>query len=133
MFVLDTNVISELMRPEPDTVVTAIASAQKMAVVTRNVPDFNGIGIKVVNPWIQAQPRSQRPDVLSGDRLANPDHRQPGTRRDISINRFKPELYKFDNNLTRCLMLPISGITNQRMKISRKIYRQKPQVIIVMI
>lgn len=51
MFVLDTNVISELMRPEPDTVVTAIASAQKMAVVTRNVPDFNGIGIKVVNPW----------------------------------------------------------------------------------
>ena len=36
---------------QADCQIAAIALIQKMAVVTRNAPDFNGIGIKVVNPW----------------------------------------------------------------------------------
>ena len=42
MFVLDTNVVSELMLDRPHRGGT---------LVTRNVRDFDGIEIAVVNPW----------------------------------------------------------------------------------
>ncbi|WP_420442979.1 hypothetical protein [Candidatus Poriferisodalis sp.] len=40
MFVLDTNVVSELIRPIPE-----------MSVATRKVADFAGMGLDIVDPW----------------------------------------------------------------------------------
>ncbi len=37
---LDTNVVSEMPRPLPNP-----------AVAKRNVRDFEGMGIEVINPW----------------------------------------------------------------------------------
>ena len=37
---LDTNVVSELMKPQPDP-----------AVATRNVRDFDYVGLEIINPW----------------------------------------------------------------------------------
>ncbi|MFP4430676.1 MAG: hypothetical protein ACLFPV_05460 [Spirochaetaceae bacterium] len=63
MTVLDTNVISELMRPEPlERVVDRLDSIPHRGIrrrcrcgmhplATRNVDDFEHIDIVVINPW----------------------------------------------------------------------------------
>lgn len=77
MFILDTNVISELVRPAPspsmtagayasiaatrrasgspislpDAQIAAIAAANGMSVVTRHEADFAGAGVDIINPW----------------------------------------------------------------------------------
>lgn len=60
MILLDTNVISEMMRPSPDPIVinwldaqiAAIALFGKLTLASRNERDFTGIeGLDVVNPW----------------------------------------------------------------------------------
>ena len=84
MIVLDTNVLSELMKPAPrqtveawmasrpvtslftttiteaeilygisqfDAQIAAIALSRNAGVATRNVDDFEGCGIDVINPW----------------------------------------------------------------------------------
>ena len=38
-------------RPERDAMIVASALEHKFAVVTRNVADFAGTGVEVVNPW----------------------------------------------------------------------------------
>ena len=43
MIVLDTNMVSELMRAEPD--------AAGFSVATRNGADFVGCGVAVLDPW----------------------------------------------------------------------------------
>ena len=59
---IDTNVVSELMRAAPskavgrpisfpDCQIAATARARGAPVATRNVEDFEGCGIEVVNPW----------------------------------------------------------------------------------
>lgn len=37
---------------QADCQIAAIAATQKMAVATRNVSDFEDMGIKIVNPWV---------------------------------------------------------------------------------
>ena len=39
---------------EPDCQIAAIARSYGATVVTRNVPDFAGTGVAVINPWIGA-------------------------------------------------------------------------------
>jgi predicted nucleic acid-binding protein len=39
-------------RNERDALIAASALIHKMAVVTRNVADFEGLGLEVVNPWV---------------------------------------------------------------------------------
>lgn len=34
-----------------DAMITAIAMANNMVIVTRNVKDFENTGIKIINPW----------------------------------------------------------------------------------
>ena len=38
----------------PDTQIAAIAHSRGMAVATRNIRDFEGIGIALINPWVNA-------------------------------------------------------------------------------
>jgi len=81
MILLDTNVLSELMRPVPDAAVehwlanqpaasvftSAITEAElrfglallpigkrRSALATRNIRDFEGCGVELVNPWTAA-------------------------------------------------------------------------------
>jgi predicted nucleic acid-binding protein len=74
MIVLDTNVLSEVLRPEPsnevskwlaklekhETFITTITVAETFygveqshnaSVATRNVRDFNHCGVRLINPW----------------------------------------------------------------------------------
>lgn len=55
MIVLDTNVVSEAMRPKPDPGVlgwlNAQAAAHGFAVATRNTQHFEDAGIALINPW----------------------------------------------------------------------------------
>ena len=44
MILLDTNVISELMRPQP-------ALAHGASLATRDGADFADLGIALINPW----------------------------------------------------------------------------------
>lgn len=37
-----------------DCQIAAIAASNRMAVATRNVRDFEGMGIEIVNPWAAA-------------------------------------------------------------------------------
>ena len=49
---LDTNVLSELMRPQPDAQIAAITLSNHLCLATRNVKDFSGIAeLILVNPW----------------------------------------------------------------------------------
>lgn len=72
---LDTNVLSELLRAQPDAAVlawmavqpanslfvsavtqaqiAAIALSHRLGVATRNVSDFEDCGLTVTNPWSQ--------------------------------------------------------------------------------
>lgn len=38
-------------RPERDALIAATAIAHGLSVVTRNVKDFDGLGVDVINPW----------------------------------------------------------------------------------
>ena len=62
MVLLDTNVVSELMRPNPDTRVEAwlsrriaasvfIARSRGAEIATRDSGGFTDCGIGVINPW----------------------------------------------------------------------------------
>ena len=56
MFILDTNVVSELMQERPHPMVLEwlddrLARDLFVTAVTRNVRDFEGTGVAVVNPW----------------------------------------------------------------------------------
>ena len=69
MQLVDTNIFSELMRAQPDTgvlawlkgrgqtstqadmLIAATAQIHGLTVVTRNVRDFDGCGIAVLNPF----------------------------------------------------------------------------------
>ena len=48
---LDTNVLSELLRNEFDAQIAAIAMHQQCAVATRNVDDFADCHVAVIDPW----------------------------------------------------------------------------------
>lgn len=60
MIVLDTNVVSELMRPAPhpavlvwvDAQIAATCLAHGAQLATRNVRHFEGLGLAWVNPWL---------------------------------------------------------------------------------
>lgn len=39
-------------RPVRDSLIAATAAVHGMAVVTRNARDFDGTGVRVVNPWV---------------------------------------------------------------------------------
>jgi predicted nucleic acid-binding protein len=51
MFVLDTNVLSELRQPRKSNPRVATALVHGMTIVTRNVADFEATGVPVINPW----------------------------------------------------------------------------------
>ena len=64
-FLLDTNVLSEFKRrilsaqsfdrgkplPNIDGVIAATALEHDLTLVTRNVKDFGGLGLTLLNPW----------------------------------------------------------------------------------
>jgi predicted nucleic acid-binding protein len=39
--------------PQPDLIIAATALEYDLAVVTRNVKDFAGLGVTILNPWVQ--------------------------------------------------------------------------------
>lgn len=43
-------------RPERDALIAATALTNGLTVVTRNVSDFEPLGVAIVNPWSQVQP-----------------------------------------------------------------------------
>jgi predicted nucleic acid-binding protein len=51
-FLLDTNVPSELTRPQSDPNATALE--HDLTVVTRNVRDFADLGVALFDPWSAA-------------------------------------------------------------------------------
>lgn len=56
MIILDTNVISEAMRPAPDErVLATVAIAADATVATRNVDDFRDTRLPIVDPWNAAR------------------------------------------------------------------------------
>ena len=60
-YLLDTNVVSELVKRSPHPAVVNFLSAQndlwlsaivvEESVATRNVRDFGDLGVEVINPW----------------------------------------------------------------------------------
>ena len=55
MILLDTNVLSELFRPRPISVadgqIAAVCRQYEATLVTRNVRDFEGLGLDLIDPW----------------------------------------------------------------------------------
>ncbi len=49
MILLDTNIVSEVMRPRPD--VQVIDWPNQCAIATRNTKDFNRCGVRLINPF----------------------------------------------------------------------------------
>jgi toxin FitB len=43
--------------PQPDLFITAMAMLHDLCVVTRNVSDFRGSGVMVLNPWTNSEPQ----------------------------------------------------------------------------
>ena len=57
MFLLDTSVISELRKlgdGKADALIAATAIVHGMAVITRNVADFETTGAEIIDPWAGA-------------------------------------------------------------------------------
>ena len=63
MILVDTNVVSEMMRPKPDDnvifpipdgFIAAIAAARGFAVATRDIAPYEAAGLEVINPWSAA-------------------------------------------------------------------------------
>lgn len=59
-YLIDTNIVSELLRPAPNSgvlawaanmLIAAIAQAHQLIWVTRNIRDFEGCGIGLLNPF----------------------------------------------------------------------------------
>ena len=55
---IDTTVVRQCARlhvpdrrPERDAMIAATALAHAMTIVTRNVTDFQGMGVTLINPW----------------------------------------------------------------------------------
>ena len=40
-----------ILRPDRDALIAATALVHGMTVVTRNVGDFDSLGVEIVNPW----------------------------------------------------------------------------------
>jgi predicted nucleic acid-binding protein len=62
---LDTNVVSEAMRPKPDRNVLAwldaqIAASRHFSAATRECAPFQAAGVSVINPW-SAAPEARMP------------------------------------------------------------------------
>ena len=67
MIILETSIVSELIRPNPssnvvawvagrpinhaDYQIAAIARSREASVATKDVDDFEGVGVDVINPW----------------------------------------------------------------------------------
>jgi predicted nucleic acid-binding protein len=53
VIILDTNVISELIRatPDPDAQIAAICRELGAVLATRNIKDFEETGVELVDPW----------------------------------------------------------------------------------
>jgi predicted nucleic acid-binding protein len=55
MIVLDTNVVSELMKPHPisteDAQIAAICQSTGLDCATRNTGDFDDLELRLINPW----------------------------------------------------------------------------------
>ena len=56
MILLDTNVVSEPMRPKPDRKVLAwldarVAASRHFSVATRDAAPFQAADVPVINPW----------------------------------------------------------------------------------
>ncbi len=53
MIVLDANVLSETLRPQPDAKVLAWLEAQSRgaSLATRHTRDFTDCGIELIDPW----------------------------------------------------------------------------------
>jgi toxin FitB len=43
--------------PQPDLFIAAMATLHDLCVVTRNVSEFRGTGVMVLNPWIDSEPQ----------------------------------------------------------------------------
>lgn len=52
-YLLDTHVVSD-PRPVRDSLIAATAAVHGLVVVTRNERDFDGTGVRVMNPWVEA-------------------------------------------------------------------------------
>jgi len=52
MYLLDTNVVSELRKIRRDGLIVATALVHGMTVVTRSVADFESTGALILNPWV---------------------------------------------------------------------------------
>ena len=54
MFLLDTNVVSELRKFNAGraAMIAATALEQGLVVVTRNIQDFERMGVELLNPWL---------------------------------------------------------------------------------
>jgi predicted nucleic acid-binding protein len=51
MIVLDTNVVSEAMKPEPDGYIAAVAASRGFIVASRDTSPYEAAGVTVINPW----------------------------------------------------------------------------------
>jgi predicted nucleic acid-binding protein len=51
MYLLDTNVISELRKVRTGKANAHVALVHGLTVVTRNVVDFAATGVVILNPW----------------------------------------------------------------------------------
>jgi predicted nucleic acid-binding protein len=58
VYLLDTNVVSELRKPRPhvDALIAATSIQHGLVVVTRNVRDFAPFGVETVDPFATARP-----------------------------------------------------------------------------
>jgi len=59
VILLDTNVVSEPMRPKPDWKVLAwrdarVAASRRFSVATRDEAPFQAADVPVINPWTAA-------------------------------------------------------------------------------
>lgn len=48
MIVLDTDVVSEAMKPEPDA---AVAASRGFIVASRDTSPYEAVGVTVIDPW----------------------------------------------------------------------------------
>ena len=48
-----------------DAQIAAIALAHQAVLATRNTKDFEGLGLKLLNPWLVIQPVLRKPAAIS--------------------------------------------------------------------